>query len=178
MADRSVRLARTPDVDDLAAVQVAAWRAAYDGVLPSVVLDSLDPSDLALEWARAILTPPSGAYRVLVALEGDRVVGYAATSPTSDPDADPATEGELVALAVAPDAQRRGHGSRLLAAAADYLAGDGFTGAVTWFPAADEARRAFLESAGWGPDGAFRELDIDADAGLTVREVRLVTALA
>ena len=34
-APDSVRLARTSDVDDIARVQVAAWRAAYAGVLGS-----------------------------------------------------------------------------------------------------------------------------------------------
>jgi ribosomal protein S18 acetylase RimI-like enzyme len=173
-ADAAVRLARTSDVDDIAAVQVAAWRAAYAGVLPAEALESLDTGDIAARWGKAILLPPPGAHRVLVALAGTDLVGFAATAPAGDGDLDPQRDGELVALAVHPDHQRAGHGSRLMTAAADHLIGDGFDSAVTWAPVADEPRRAFLRSAGWGPDGAFRDLRVDDEA--TVREVRLVTS--
>jgi GNAT superfamily N-acetyltransferase len=170
-----VRLARTSDVDEIASVQVAAWRASYAGVLPAEVLASLAEADLAGDWARSILVPPPGPHRVLVALTGSQVVGFAATAPAADPDADRTREGELVALSVHPDHRGAGHGSRLLAACADYLADDGFNSAVVWVPLVDEARRAFLESAGWGPDGAFRDIEVDPD-GTTVREARLVTS--
>ena len=176
MADgvpNSVRLARTSDVDDVAAVQVRAWRAAYGGVLPADVLDALDPSDIALEWGRALLMP--GASRLLVALDGNaRVVGAAAIGPSSDPDA--AGAGELSLLVVDPDAWRCGHGSRLLAASVDMLAQMGHREALTWVPLADEPRRAFLQSAGWGPDSAYRDLESVDDR--TVREVRMGTVIA
>lgn len=171
---QSVRLARTPDVDDIAAVQVAAWRSSYAGVLPASLLDALDPDDLAMAWANAILVPPKGAHRLLVALDGDRLVGYAATAPATDPDARADQEGELVALEVHPEERGRGHGSRLVNAAVDYLRGDGFSAAVAWVPVGTDERRAFLESSGWVADGAHRELAVDGGPA-TVREVRLVT---
>jgi hypothetical protein len=46
-----------------------------------------------------------------------------------------------------------------------------------WLPAADDALRAFLTSAGWGPDGAHRTLDLTGDGNTTVKQVRLHTAL-
>lgn len=42
-------------------------------------------------------------------------------------------------------------------------------------PLADEARRAFLQSAGWGPDTAYRDREIGDEV---LREVRLVTIIA
>lgn len=169
----SVRLARTSDVDDIAAVQVRAWRAAYADVLPGEVLASLDESDIALEWGRALLMP--GSSRLLVALDADgRVVGAAAIGPASDPDAQ--ASGELTLLVVDPGAWGQGHGSRLLAASVDLLVQMGFREAVAWVPIDDETRRRFLQSAGWGPDSAFRDLEVDD--GRAVREVRLVTLIA
>ena len=41
------------------------------------------------------------------------------------------------------------------------MTADRFTRAVTWVLAADDALRAFLTGAGWAPDGAHRELDLD-----------------
>ena len=172
-APNSVRLARTSDVDDIAAVQVRAWRTAYADVLSGDVLGSLDESDIALEWGRALLMP--GSSRLLVAVDADgRVVGAAAIGPAGDPDAQ--GSGELTLLVVDPAAWGHGHGSRLLAASIDLLVQMGFREAVAWVPMDDEGRRRFLQSAGWGPDSAFR--DLEADDGGTVREVRLVTLIA
>ena len=173
------RLARTSDVDDIAAVQVRAWRQSYAGLIPEGMLDELDPMQLASAWAHGILNPPTVRHRLLVALEGesgtDEVIGYAAIGPSADPDCAGDTEtGELLALAIDPAHQRMGHGSRLMAAAIDYLRADGSIEATTWVSVGDAARRAFLLAAGWGPDSAYRDLEVD---GEPVREVRLVTRL-
>ena len=179
MPSSGVRLARTPDVDGIAAVNVAAWRQRFADVLPAEVLDRLDAPDLAMVWAGAILNPPTPGHRLLVAVEGSDVAGYAAVGPNQDPDALPGT-GELLALEVDPAQQRRGHGSRLLAAAVDHARGLGLTELVVWCPLADEARRAFLQESGWGPDSAYRDLLVGEDAtgaDIIVREVRLVAAI-
>lgn len=168
----SVRLARTSDVDAVARVQIAAWRAAYGDLLPPEVLDSLDPDEIAWEWGRALLQP--GRHRLLVAIDsGGEVVGAAAVGPASDADA--AGAGEISLLVVDPDAWGHGHGSRLLQASVDHLIAAGHGEAITWVPLADESRRAFLQSAGWGPDTAYRDREV-GDA--VVREVRLVTLIA
>jgi ribosomal protein S18 acetylase RimI-like enzyme len=171
----SVRPARTSDVDDVAAVQVRAWRQAYAEVLPQDVLADLDAGEIAWEWGRGLLRPQG--HLLLVAVEGasGNVVGAAAIGPGVDPDLDPATVGEITLLVVDPDHQRRGHGSRLMAAAVDHLRGAGRTEAIAWLPLADEPRRAFWLSTGWGPDSAYRDLEMLP--GATLREVRLVTVL-
>jgi GNAT superfamily N-acetyltransferase len=173
------RLARTSDVDDIAAVQVRAWRQSYAGLIPEAVLAELDPMHLAASWARGILNPPSARHRLIVAIDGssgsDVLVGYAAIGPSADPDCiEDSGTGELLALVIDPVLQRRGHGSRLMAAAVDYLRADGSIQANIWVAVGDEVRRGFLLSAGWGPDSAYRDLDVE---GRTVREVRLATRL-
>ena len=81
---------------------------------------------------------------------------------------------------VHPEARHQGHGSRLLNAAVDTLrAGDAaeeLATVATWVPAGAEGTRAFLQVAGFAPDGAWRERVVD-DEGGTVREVRLVATL-
>lgn len=167
-----VRLARTSDVDDVAAVQIRAWRSAYSDLLPAEVIDSLDASDIALEWGRALLMP--GAHRLLVALDDDgTVVGAASVGPSADPDARDA--GEIELFVIDPEHRGHGHGSRLLHACVDLLVQAGHVEALTWIPLADEPRRAFLLSAGWGPDAAYRDLSVVGDQ--VIREVRLGTRL-
>jgi L-amino acid N-acyltransferase YncA len=75
---------------------------------------------------------------------------------------------------VAPDQTSRGHASRLLHAAADTLAQDGFHTLCTWVLAADTALRGFLESSGWAADGARGELDV----GTSVPVLRLHTTIS
>lgn len=168
----SVRLARTSDVDDVARVQVAAWRSAYADVLPSAALDALNAEEIAWEWGRALLQP--GPHRLLVAVAADGgIVGAAAVGPTADLDCPDA--GEISLLVVDPAHWREGHGSRLLQAAVDHLVGAGHREGVCWMPLADEPRRQFLQSAGWGPDTAYRDRDLGEGI---LREVRLVSVIA
>lgn len=179
MPSSGVRLARTSDVDGIAEVNVAAWRQRFADVLPAEILAALDPRDLAMVWAGAILNPPTPGHRLLVAVDEAEVVGYAAVGPNQDPDATAAT-GELLALEVGPDRQGQGHGSRLLAAAVDHARGIGLTELVVWCSLDDEPRRAFLQESGWGPDSAFRDLRVGEDpsgADIVVREVRLTAAI-
>ena len=47
-----------------------------------------------------------------------------------------------------------------------------------WLTTEDDARRGFLTGAGWGADGAHRELDLHGDGSVRVKQVRLHTDLA
>lgn len=179
MPASGVRLARTSDVDGIADVNVRSWRARFPAVLPAALLAGLNAGDLAMVWASGILNPPTPGHRLLVAVEGADVVGYAAIGPSQDPDAEPG-DGELLALEVDPDRQREGHGSRLLAAAVDTARAGALTSLAAWCPVADESRRAFLQSAGWGPDAAYRDVQVGEEpdgTAVLVREVRLVAAI-
>ena len=198
MALGYVRPARPDEADDIARIQLSTWRTAYRRLLPRHVLDDLEPEWLAQRWREAIEEPPSPRHRVLVAVEqvessyraptvgpgaagGPEVrrvdlVGFAATGPADEAALAPgeAALGPDVAaiteLLVEPRWGRRGHGSRLLAAAVDLWRSDGFATALAWVYEQDPATRAFLTSSGWAPDGASRALDVD---DLLVPQLRL-----
>ncbi len=176
-----MRVAWAADAPGIAAVQARAWQERYDdrlaGLLVATGEDGPELADqLAEAWRESLTHPPEARHRALVALVHDQVVGFALTGPCPDPDADPARDGELAEITVAPDATRAGHGSRLLQAGADTLVADGFERAVCWVAGADDVLRGFLTDAGWAPDGATRELA--DESGGTVKQVRLHTALA
>lgn len=175
-ADVSVRVAWADDADAIAAVQVRAWPELYAGLVPAEVLPT-DPEPVAAQWRQALARPADARNRVLVALERNRVVGFALTSPATDPDCDPVADGELAEVTLDPQERAKGHGSRLLQAAVDTLAADRFTRAVTWVNAGDDALRGFLTDAGWAADTAHRELDLDGTGTTTVKQVRLHTAI-
>ena len=172
MAAGYVRPARPEDAGEIARIQLATWRVAYRRILPRHVLDNLDEAYLARRWSAAVQEPPSGAHRVLVAVEQaaqSYLVGFVASGPADAdalaPDEPAEALGSDVAavtdLLVEPRWGRRGHGSRLLAAAVEHWRGDGLTRAVAWAFDADAATRKFLGSTGWEPDGATRALDVD-----------------
>ncbi|MGY1782891.1 GNAT family N-acetyltransferase [Geodermatophilus sp. SYSU D01036] len=177
-ADVSVRPAVAADAAEVARVQGDTWRAAYRDVLPPAALEGWDPAAAEAAWSAAITAPPTAAHGVLVALDGGRVVGFAAFGPAELSDgeqphpAGPTTE--LAVLLVEPRWGRRGHGSRLLAAVADLAAGTGAARLTAWVPEADRVTAGFLESAGWDRDGWARTLDA---AGVPLREVRWHTLL-
>ena len=173
MADVSVRAAREHDAGRVAAVQLSTWRTAYADLLPAEALEARE-EDLAASWGLAVVRPPSPRHRVLVALEGSEVVGFAAAAPAEDDDADPTTAAELTALLVEPRWGRRGHGSRLLAACVDHWRDDGVRLALAWAWERDAATRGLLTGAGWALDGAARGLDTGARVQ---RQVRFHTAL-
>lgn len=176
-ADVSVRVAWADDAAAIARVQGRAWQTSYADLLPAAVLDSFDLEAVAAGWHGALSRPGDARNRVLVALEHNTVVGFALVSPGADPDADPISDGELSELTIDPAHRGQGHGSRLLQAAADTLLADRFLRARTWALSTDDDLRTFLTDAGWGADGAHRELDLDGTGRIVVKQVRLHTAL-
>ncbi|MDG4818014.1 GNAT family N-acetyltransferase [Micromonospora sp. WMMD956] len=185
MALGYVRPARPEDAGEIARIQLATWRVAYRRILPRHVLDNLDEEYLARRWSAAVQEPPSGAHRVLVAVEQAEqsyLVGFAASGPADAESLAPNEPAEALGsgvvavtdLLVEPRWGRRGHGSRLLAASVDLWRSDGFGRAVAWAFDADAATRKFLTGAGWEPDGAARALDVD---DMLVNQLRLHVAV-
>jgi GNAT superfamily N-acetyltransferase len=173
-SDVSVRPARSDDAAEIARIQLVTWRTAYRALLPKAVLDEWDADAAAASWRAAVASPPTPGHGVLVALERNTVVGFAAFGPaelaggeTGDPAGPTAEVGTLL---VEPRWGRRGHGSRLLAAVADVARGGGAARLQVWLPEADGVSAGFYESAGWAPDGWARTLDTgDAEP---LREIR------
>jgi GNAT superfamily N-acetyltransferase len=170
VADVSVRPAAPGDAQAVARVQLATWQAAYGELLPPEAL-ALDADDLAAVWEQAVSAPPSPRHRLLVAVDGEEVVGLAASEPHDE-------GAELTTLLVEPRWGRRGHGSRLLAATVDHWRADGARLGVTWVFEADHVVSGFLEAAGWGPDAVGRALETETPTvSKVVRQRRWHTEL-
>lgn len=172
-----MRTGRPTDAPAVGLVQATVWRQAYAELLPREALDQFEAQRFAAVWRRSLEEPPSPLHRLLVACAGDQVVGFAAFAPAGETDqAAPDRAAELLVLGVHPDARRAGHGSRLLNAVADTLRANDLTALVGWLPAVDEQTRAFLDTAGLHPDGAWRERAIGPE-GQTLREIRVQAGL-
>jgi GNAT superfamily N-acetyltransferase len=180
MADVHVRPARPDDAEEIARIQLAVWRTAYDRIVPATVVEGVADGLAVAQWRSAITSPPSRAHRVLVAQEQQWTVGFAAFGPADADDLaggtgpDPEHTVAIGPLLVEPRWGRRGHGSRLLAAAVELARESGHSLGITWALEADTASQAFYRSAGWEPDGTGRALDME---GTSVHEIRLHASL-
>ncbi len=172
-ADASVRPAVPEDAAVIAGLQVVTWRTAYRSVLPAATLDDWDAEAATASWRAAISSPPTPGHGVLVALERNTVVGFAAFGPAELAQGEaPEPAGptaEVGTLLVEPRWGRRGHGSRLLAAVSDLARAGGAARLQVWLLEADRVSAQFYESAGWGPDGWARTLDTGS---ASLRELR------
>lgn len=169
-----VRSATAADATDIGRLQAEVWASSYAGDLPRPVLESCTAESFAASWDQALTTDPPGPGRaVLLAYDEGRTVGLLVLEPTDDPDS--VGTAEIVELAVHPTVRRRGHGSRMLAAAVDLLRDGGASRMQTWVLVRHEETRAFFQGAGFAVDGARRERVVDEDH--TLLEARLVTVL-
>ncbi|GGH33260.1 N-acetyltransferase GCN5 [Alsobacter metallidurans] len=145
----SIRLARSADASDVAAVHDAAWREAYWGIIPGRELERMVQRRGPDWWSRVI----ARGGRIAVLEFDDKVRGYAsygrnrlAVSPY---------RGEIFELYLAPEFQGLGFGRRLFDAARRDLIGHRMGGLIVW-SLADNSRAV----------GFYRHL-----GGIKVREM-------
>lgn len=162
MAEGHVREAQPTDADEIGRIQSATWQQAYQRQLPASALQEMTPEIASAAWRAALLGASSGQH-LLIAIEASATeshrVGFAALAPAAADEEEAEAASELVALLVEPRWGRRGHGSRLLAAAVDAALLAGSAQLITWVLGGDKATESFLTGAGWQRDGWRRTLD-------------------
>ena len=175
-----VRPAQVEDLTAIGQVQAATMLASLEAghtaehgePLPEGVRAMIAAPVIAAGWEAAVTEPPSPEHHVLVATTAQadavsrKVVGLLGLAPTQSMDAEGQVDEagvqavEVTALGVEPASQRRGHGSRLLAAAVDLARQDGARALVAWAVRGDESVNRLLSSVGMAPTGAHRVLGV------------------
>lgn len=165
----SVRPARNEDAEAMGIAQVQSWQCVFAPILGKELVAALSADQFAQTWAKTIATyGDSSDHHLFVARDEKKVVGFITMRPSPDPDAEN-SEHEISSLIVAPDETRRGHGSRLLAAAADIARAGEVPALTTWIVDGDDAREAFFSGAGFAADGAYRTWDVGSDSSVSER---------
>jgi ribosomal protein S18 acetylase RimI-like enzyme len=148
---------------------VAAWRAAYAGLMPAAFLAGLDTERFRERWERRLR---EGA-TTLVIESGGGMAGFCLRARSRDQDAG-ASVGEIIAINLDPVFWRRGLGRSLFLESVARLRRD-FSEATLWVVRENRRARAFYETLDWRPDGTER-----ADSQLTgvpIPEVRYRASL-
>jgi ribosomal protein S18 acetylase RimI-like enzyme len=137
-----VRRAKASDAVAVAETHDAAWRTAYQGIIPGVELDKLIQRRGPDWWDSAIRK----GSRIAVLAFGDKIAGYAnygrnrARSLYYD--------GEIYELYLRPEHQGLGFGRRLFTAARRDLAQSGLKSMVVWALSDNEPATGFYRALG------------------------------
>ncbi|ACA17102.1 GCN5-related N-acetyltransferase [Methylobacterium sp. 4-46] len=162
----SIRRARQHDAGMLSEVFDAAWREAYQGIIPGVALDRM-LARRGPAWWRATL----GRGRPLVVLEvGEAVVGYVSYGRCRDRSLK--AEGEIDEIYLAPSYQGLGYGTRLFRAVRNDLRDRDVARLALWSLAENGRARAFYERMG----GTVVAEAVDRIAGATLAKVAYLFA--
>ena len=138
----SIRRAKPDDAAALSGVFDAAWREAYQGIIPAIALARMLARRGPRWWSSAIRRG-----RPIVVLEiGDALAGYASYGRCRDRSL-PAG-GEVDELYLAPEYQGLGFGARLFRAVRNDLADHGARQVAVWSLAENTRARAFYEGLG------------------------------
>ena len=166
-----IRPARAADVPALAALHVAAWRAAFRGILPDLTLEGLSTAGFEDAWRRNL---KRRSRKNLVAIRGLRVAGFVAFGSAAT-----GTEAEIHGVYVDPGFWRQGVGRALMAAAVSGLAAEGHGCAAVWVMKDNRRARLFYESEGFSTAGRERSSQREGSSFVEVEYTRaLSTALS
>ncbi len=139
----AIRRARPQDAFAIGAVNVAAWRDSYAGLLPDDFLANLSPQRIGAGYGHGLISRREGeALFVAETPEpGRRVVGFASAGPARRAGMGTRWgEGEVATLYVLSDYRDQGIGRRLLRASAAHLAAIGCASAMLWVLSDNQAR--------------------------------------
>jgi GNAT superfamily N-acetyltransferase len=174
----ATRPAGPEDAPRLAVINVKAWRAAYQGLVPAPYLDALDVDSFGERWRERLTVPPRERICLVAELDGV-VASYALggeyrAQQDAAADEDTIRWGELHAIYTDPSLQGRGAGSAVQDALLAALLGRGFTTAALWVLRDNLPAITWYGNRGWRPDAAT---SIWSGAGAPLPEIRLVRGL-
>ena len=140
-----IRSAEIEDAAGIARVRAESWRSAYRGIVPDEFLDAIDVNEWSERQRRNMEDVPDNLVSFVAETEG-LVVGWAVGGPNREINLDYA--GELYAIYLLPDYQRRGIGQQLTEATARWLIGEGLSSMILWVLRENYPARSFYEALG------------------------------
>jgi ribosomal protein S18 acetylase RimI-like enzyme len=159
-----IRLAGPRDSSKIARIHVDTWRRTYKGIMPQPLLDGLSYERREAFWRQAISSPGPKQATFVAEVDAVGLVGFEFVGP--ERTGDPEYEGEILALYVDGNSQRRGIGRALFETAVNHLRESGFSSLLVWVAAANPYR-AFYDKMGGTP---AREREVDF-GGAPLQEV-------
>ena len=139
------RPATVRDAKTIAEIHVNTWHTAYAGLVPDDYLKGMSVDKLQAQWRESIQYSEP---QVVVALDGNAIVGFAGFDRTRDPKTKPTT-GEIWAMYVASDYWGEGAGLALWDGCREGLIEEGCLEVTLWCMLRNERALRFYELAGF-----------------------------
>jgi ribosomal protein S18 acetylase RimI-like enzyme len=140
----TTRMATPEDSLAIARVQVDTWKSAYRGMIPDGYLDGLSYEPAERRWLERLQSPASSE-RIFVSTFAEEVVGF--VSCGAERTGDRSYPGEVYAIYVLPNRQKKGAGRALMRSAALHLKQAGFGSVMLWV-LRENPSRGFYERLG------------------------------
>jgi L-amino acid N-acyltransferase YncA len=137
-----IRLAAQDDVDSIAQVHISSWNTTYRGLMPDAVLDN-QSFDRRRDWWKSVID--EHAQEVVVAEENKQIIGFVYFG--EEREHDPVYRGELYAIYLLKEYQKKRIGRLLFKASAEGLLKLGMTNMLLWVLSANPGRY-FYEKLG------------------------------
>ncbi len=150
----TVRAAALQDAASIAEIHVAAWLAAYRGLIPDSYLDELTVKKRLELWKRRLAQPDQSS--VLVAEDAGSLAAFCLFGPTRDEDGRNKPIGEIIALNVRPGCWRLGFGRALCDEALSGAHRRRWTAVTLWILKGNERAARFYEALGFVADSTER----------------------
>ena len=161
-----ISYATAQDAQAVAQIHVDAWRAAYAGILPPAYLASLSVPQREAMWRQVI---DDRATDLLLARRDGVVQGWLYFGPSRDAGV-PTTEGEVMALYVAPASWSSGIGRQLWSRAKDAMVQQGYMTCSLWVFAQNAPAIKFCRALGFAQSPVpMRDFDLGGQACQEVR---------
>jgi GNAT superfamily N-acetyltransferase len=162
-----LRLADPQDAEKLAQVHVAAWQAAYRGLVPDAFLDGFTVEKRTAAFRQSLESHSEETYLLE---QDDQPVAILTIGPSRDEELDVRRVGELWGIYITPAWWRQGIGRRLVQEAERMLQARGCDTIVLWVFEGNADARRFYEAMGYLPDGTSKIIDL----GVSLEAVRYV----
>ena len=144
--DVRIREAVQADAGAMARVHIEMWRTAYAGIVPDEHLAGLSYERREAVWVQILSRDEPAQCNFVAETGGGEIVGFAGGGP--EREGDRVYRGELYAIYLLQEHQRRGIGRRLACAVARGLLSSGFDSMLLWMLEDNRPARRFYESLG------------------------------
>lgn len=152
-----IRTMLAEDADNVAAIQVASWQAAYRGIIDDEILDNMNVADREKRWRKNL---KEGGFEleniVCVSSKNNQIIGFASYGEERNPDDGTTGRGELWAIYVHPDAWGKGAGYQLWKHFDEHRLWYP-KGSVVWVLSDNTLAIKFYERLGFKKDGATKD---------------------
>jgi GNAT superfamily N-acetyltransferase len=133
----NIRKAVSSDVSEIVAVHIKSWQTTYKNIIPDDYLSALSYVKMKYNWRERLKLKNDKTFTYVVENETGKIIGFSLGSleqqePVGKRFREDLYKGELMAIYLLEEYQRKGIGRKLVFRTMNHLIEKGITGMITW----------------------------------------------